>query len=167
MAKVKKKKNIELGGWFVAFGCLIRTIQIIGAFFGAGFISNRWLYIAMLCGMCGGFALLGYEKRGKASLTAIISAAVCLLSTVMGNMSDGGDALRVFSAIFLVLSFAVSGVHCVIAANGRTVKAISGAGLVIIAALLGAFAFGVSVAPVVMLLILIVAYALMGVAVIL
>ncbi len=166
MAKVKKKKNVELGPWLVAFGCFVRVIQLIGAYFGAAFVSNRVIYLTMLCCMCGGFALLGYEKRGKASLTAVVCAAVCLLSTVMGNMSDGGDALRVFSAIFLVLSFAVAGVYCVIAANGQPMKAVSGAGLVAFAIALAAFAFGVAVAPVVMLLVLVAAYALMGVAVV-
>ncbi len=167
MAKVKKKTNIEFGPWLVAFGCFVRVVQLIGAFFGAGFVSNRVIYLTMLCCMCGGFALLSYEKRGKASLMAIITAAVCLLSTVMGNMSDGGDALRVFSAIFLVLSFAAAGIYSVIAANGQTLKAISGAGLVLFAVALGVFAFGVSVAPVVMLLVLVFAYALMGAAVVL
>jgi len=167
MAKVKKRKNTELGGALVAFGCLIRTVQLVGAFFGAGFVSNRWIYITMLCCMCGGFALLGYEKRGKASLTAIISAAVCLLSTVMGNMSDGGDALRVFAAIFFVLTFAVAGVHCIIAANGKTIKAVCGAALVIMSIVCGIFALGVSVAPAVTLVALILAYILLGAAVVL
>lgn len=167
MAKVKKKKNIELGGALVAFGCFVRIIQLVGAFFGAGFVSNRWLYITMLCCMCGGFALLGYEKRGKASLTAVISSAVCLLSTVMGNMSDGGDALRIFSAIFFVLTFAVAGVHCIIAANGKTVKAVGGAALIIMSIVCGLFAIGVSVSPVVTLIALILAYIILGAAVIL
>ena len=167
MAKVKKKKNIELGGWLVALGCFVRIIQLLGAFFGAGFVSNRWLYVAMLCCMCGGFAVLAYEKRGKASLTAVISAAVCLLATVMGNMSDGGDALRIFAALFLVLTFAISGIHCVIAANGKTVKAVGGAVLVALSIVCGAFAFGVSASPVVTLLVLLAAYVLMGIMVIL
>ena len=162
MARVKKKKNIELGGWIAAFGCLVRAVQLVGAFFGAGFVSNRWLYITMLCCMCGGFALLGYEKRGKASLTAVVCAAVCLLSTVMGNMSNGGDALRIFSAVFLVLSFAVAGVQCVIAANGRTLKAVGGAALVVLSVACGVFAFGVSVPPVATLVVLLAAYILMG-----
>ncbi len=167
MAKVKKKKNTEFGGVLVAFGCLVRAVQLVGAFFGAGFVSNRWLYITMLCCMCGGFAILSYEKKGKASLTAIISAAVCLLSTVMGNMSDGSDALRVFAAIFFVLTFAVAGVHCIIAANGKTVKAVCGAALVIMSVVCGVFALGVSASPVVTLLALILAYVILGAAVIL
>lgn len=167
MAKVKKKKNIELGGWIVAFGCLVRIIQLAGAFFGAGFVSNRWLYVTMLCCLCGGFSVLAYEKKGKASLTAVVCAAVCLLATVMGNMSDGGDALRVFAAIFLVLTFAVSGIHCVIAANGKTIKAVGGVALVALSIVCGIFAFGVSAAPVVTLLVLLAAYILMGTMVIL
>ncbi len=167
MAKVKKKKNIELGGYLVAFGCFLRIVQLMGTFFGAGFVSNRWLYVAMLCCMCGGFSVLAYEKKGRSSLTAVICAAVCLLATVMGNMSDGGDALRVFAAIFLVLTFAVCGVHCIFAANGKTIKALGGVVLVAISIACGAFAFGVSVPPVVTLLVLLAAYVLMGIMVVL
>lgn len=167
MAKVKKKKSIELGGYLVAFGCFLRIVQLIGAFFGAGFVSNRWLYVAMLCCMCGGFSIVAYEKRGKSSLTAVVCAAVCLLATVMGNMSDGGDALRVFAAIFLILTFAVCGAHCVFAANGKTIKAVGGVALVALSIACGAFAFGVSVSPVVTLLLLLVAYVIMGIMVVL
>ncbi len=166
MAKVKRKKNIELGGWVVAVGCFLRSIQLIGAFFGAGFVSNRWLYVAMLCCMCGGFSVLAYEKKGKASLAAVVCAAVCLLATVMGNMSDGGDALRIFSALFLVLTFAVAGVYCVITSGGKNLKAVGGVALVALSIACGVFAFGASVAPVVTLLVLILAYALMGVLVV-
>ncbi len=162
MAK-KTKKEVSFGGYIVCAGCLIRIVQLLGAFFGAGFVSNRWLYVSMLCLLCGGFALISYEKKGKASLTAIITSAACLLSTVMGNMSDGGDALRVASAIFLVLSFAAAGFNGFFASNGKAANVLCGIALIVLAIFCGVFAFAVAVAPWITLLVLCTAYILMGV----
>ncbi len=161
MAK-KRKKDISFGGWLAAVGCFVRTVQLIGSFFGAGFVSNRWLYMSMLCLLCGGFAVMAYEKKGKASLAAVAAAAACLLSTVMSNMSDGGDALRVASAIFLVLTFALAGLVSVFASDGKSIKIVGGIALVILALFCGAFAFFVTAAPWVTLLTLIAAYVIMG-----
>lgn len=159
----KRKKDIYFGGWLVASGCFVRVIQLIGAFFGAGFVSNRWLYVTMLCLLCGGFAIISYEKKGNASLSAVAAAATSLLSTVMGNMSDGSDGLRIASAIFLVLTFALAGLVSMFTSKNNSIKILGGLALIILTLFCGAFAFGIlSVHPVVTLLILILAYAIMG-----
>lgn len=158
----KKKKDIYFGGWLVAAGCFIRIIQLFGAFFGAGFVSNRWLYATMLCLLCGGFAIISYEKKGRASLFAIVTAAFSLLSTVMSNMSSGADGLRIASAIFLVLTFACAGLVSMFSAGKSNIKLLGGAALLLLAIACGAFAFGISVAPIVILLVLLMAYVLMG-----
>jgi hypothetical protein len=67
--------------------------------------GNRIIYMAMLCLLVGGFAVLIYEKKGRASLFAVGATVSALMTTVMGNMSDGGDSLRVLSALFLYAMF--------------------------------------------------------------
>ncbi len=163
----RKKKELCFGGILVAAGCFIRTVQLICAFFGTSALSARWLYITMLCLLCGGFAVMAYEKKGKASFCAISAAAVSLLSTVMGNMSDGDDLLRILSALFLVLTFAFAGMCVIFSSRGNNRNILLGCTLVILALLCGVFAFGVGVSPVVTLLVLIAAYVVMGITVVL
>lgn len=159
MARSKKKsRELCFGAVLTALGCALRIIQLTGAYFGAGFVSHKALYIAMLCLLCGGFAVLAYEKKGKASLLAMVASAASLLSTVMGNMSSGNDALRIFSAAFLVATFAAAGLHAVAASNGKKLKSALGFATVALAILCGAMAAGLSLAPVATLAILIAAY---------
>ena len=155
-----------MGAIFAAAGCILRSVQLVGAYFGAGFVSHRVIYIAMLCLLCGGFAVLAYEKKGKASFWAIIASAVSLLSTVMGNMSSGNDALRVLSAVFLVATFLAAGLHCFAASNGNMLKISLGAVTVFLAVVCGVFAAGVIVNPVVILAVLVAAYITTGAAVV-
>lgn len=107
----KNKKDINLGGYAVALGCLLRIVQLCSAYFGWGISSARPLYIAMLCLLSGGFAVLAYEKKGVSSLLSVAAAACSLLTTVMGNMSSGDDALRIASAVLLYAMFALSAAY--------------------------------------------------------
>ena len=161
----KKKRELCLGAFLVAGGCLVRSIQLVGAYFGAGFVSLRWLYVTMLCLLCGGFAVLAYEKKGKASFFAIASSAVSLLSTVMGNMSSGDDLLRILSAVFLVATFALVGLYCVFASEDDTLKKVCGVTVILLAVACGIFAAGLTVSPVITLIVLLAAYVLTGLAV--
>lgn len=164
MAK-QKKKTVSLGGVLTLLGCIIRAAQLTGAYFGAEFVTERGLYISMLCLLCGGFAILAYEKKGRASFCAVAASAVCLLSTVMGNMSDGGDFLRILSAVFLVATFALAGLHCIFASDGNKLKLTGGVAVFLLAVLCGLFAFGVSISPAVTLVTLLAAYLLTGVSI--
>lgn len=163
---IRRKKEIGLGGFLVLGGCVVRLVRLVGARMGAvDLASARWLYIAMLCLLCGGFALLAYEKKGRASFCALAASVTSLLSTVMGNMSEGDDFLRILSAVFLVLTFAFAGLHAVFAADGNSLKTMCGVAVCLLGAVCALFAFGVNAAPMVTLLVLAAAYLLAGISV--
>ena len=102
---MKTRKTYSLGSLCVGLGCALRIFQILSVYVLPSLYGNRIVYMAMLCLLVGGFAVLIYEKRGKASLFAVGATVSALMTTVMGNMSDGGDALRVISALFLYAMF--------------------------------------------------------------
>lgn len=98
---MKTRKTYSLGSLCVGAGCVARIFQILSVYIVPSVYGNKILYMAMLCLLVGGFAVLIYEKRGKASLFAVGATVSALMTTVMGNMSDGADSLRVISALFL------------------------------------------------------------------
>ena len=59
---MKTRKNYSLGSLCVAAGCALRVLQLVTAYMGLGLSSNRIVYMAMLCLLVGGFAVLIYEK---------------------------------------------------------------------------------------------------------
>ncbi len=157
---MKTRKTYSAGSIFAAIGCGARIIQLAGAYFVPGLASNRILYMGMLCFLVGGFAVMIYEKRGRASLFALGATVSALMTTVMGNMSDGGDALRVLSAIFLCAMFVFAALIMLAKRSGRAKTA--GGAVMLITAVLAVCTFcpvpGTAVA-----VLLISAYALVGV----
>ena len=102
---MKTRKTYSLGSLCVGVGCAMRIFQILCVYVLPSLYGNRIIYMAMLCLLVGGFAVLIYEKKGRASLFAVGATVSALMTTVMGNMSDGGDSLRVLSALFLYAMF--------------------------------------------------------------
>ena len=102
---MKTRKTYSLGSVCVGLGCLLRIFQILSVYIMPSLYGNRIVYMAMLCLLVGGFAVMIYEKKGRASLFAVGATVSSLMTTVMGNLSDGGDSLRIFSAIFLYAMF--------------------------------------------------------------
>ena len=156
---MKTKKTYSLGSVSVAVGCALRVFQLIAAYFAPGLSSNRILYIAMLCFLSGGFAVLIYEKKGKASLYAVGAAVASLMTTVMGNMSDGADALRVVSAVLLYGMFIFAALVMFTKSSGYA--RLSGAALILLS--LGLIACTLLPVPgVAVMIMLCLSYALMG-----
>ncbi len=157
---MKTKKTYSLGSLCAAVGCGARIFQLVGAYFDPELASGRMLYMGMLCLLVGGFAVMIYEKRGKASLLALGATVSALMTTVMGNMSDGGDALRVLSAIFLCAMFIFAALLMLMKRSGWA--KLSGWAVMLMTAALAVSTFcpvpGTAVA-----VLLVAAYALVGV----
>ncbi len=156
---MKTRKNYSLGSLCVAAGCALRVLQLVTAYMGLGLSSNRIVYMAMLCLLVGGFAVLIYEKRGKASLFAVCAAVASLMTTVMGNMSDGADSLRVISAVLLYGMFVFAALVILMKRSGYAKTC--GAFLMLLAAGLAVCSLCPVPAAAVMIM-LCLSYALMG-----
>ena len=135
----KKKITVNLGALSVALGCAARLVQLASAHFGLGLSSNRPLYVAMLCLLCGGFAVMAYEKKGRASLWAALASVCSLMTTVMGNLSNGADALRVISALLLVGMFIFAAL--IMTASKKGTAKITGIALIAVTLALAACMF--------------------------
>lgn len=161
--KYNKRKQIRIGGTLAAVGCFIRSLQLVLSALSADAANAKWLYVSMLCLLCGGFALTSYEKRGKTSFFAICAAASGLLTSTMGNMSDGSDGLRIASALFLFATF-FFGAMTVISSNVKTAFHKIGAVIVVILAVICEIAaFGAPVPMAFTIICLILAYITMGI----
>ncbi len=136
-----KKKTIKFtfGALSVALGCAARLIQLAGSHLSLGLSSVRPLYVAMLCLLCGGFAVMAYEKKGRASLWAALASVCSLMTTVMGNLSNGADALRVISALLLVGMFIFAAL--IMTASKKSASKVTGIALIAVTLALAACMF--------------------------
>lgn len=104
----RKHSYISAGGALTAAGALLRIFQLILGAADAEFVYSKLFCTAMLCLMTGGLAVVAYERRGVASFCAAAAAAACLFSFVLGNMSQGGDAMGTASAVLLAAMLLMS-----------------------------------------------------------
>ncbi|MBQ8474818.1 MAG: hypothetical protein IJ499_04065 [Clostridia bacterium] len=161
-----KRKTICFGGTLAAIGCFIRALQLLLSYFGNGFASAKWLYITMLCLLCGGFAMMCYERKGKTSAFAIFAAVSGLMTSTMGNMSDGNDGLRIASAIFLLLTFVFGSLSVYTSSKNNNLRRIGAVATIVFALICEVAAFGVPVPPTITAVALLLAYITMGISLI-
>ena len=158
-----KKSPFTMGRVLISIGTILRIFQIIGTYLHWEFASKAILSACMLCFFVGGLCVFAYERRGYATLWALLCALCSLISTFMLSITELSAFVNFLSIALYFFTFASFG--GLVFSLGKPLQKIVGILIILLGSVLILPVAGIVLSKELLLILLIGTWALMGISI--